>query len=351
MVLNIFQVCRKDQLLFHRTRSPHAIFDYLNREASGWSEFEETYIRRLHDLGTRQKRKDPPKANAPHPKDSKRNGDIFNGIRLCGDSFVQAKPILSRYLSEEETPLTQERILEFCRMLFILRVVGSGRPDFIRRLPQCTSLSGFNQTRMEYVAEEMSRRNERTPYQLSSARTYGQLQVRHRDFDDLIQKVYTQTPILAAFLFEHQSQLGVNRPKPSFAEVQSLIANQKISMFGSRDLLSWLTTCDLAEYGLCEYPTITDLVRRVRQGGGTGPCLGLAIASHRVDKSYTEDWWKDEANAEAAMILKDAHDVLTSMLSDQWKALTGRVYTIADTEHMLCKISRMNKWWKPVERN
>jgi len=109
-------------------------------------------------------------------------------------------------------------------------------------------------------------------------------------------------------------------------------------------LIHWLLLCDLVEFGFCLPPMGFDLVQKlggvpiqcsVKAKGGNGAIQ--AFEQIQEEKGIQMTYSTSEALGESLDWIVQWLNEKLAVEVNQWM---GRSLTVADIEHMLCKISR-----------
>lgn len=170
-------------------------------------------------------------------------------------------------------------------------------------------------------------------------RVYGQMSMQAIQVDRVLTSLSQKANSFATFIHGHTSR----QEKPTFKSLMELIVSWKISYFASGGLLPWMVTGDLFEIGLCQPPTIHDLVNKILHAKSEGPRGGLKMAYVQLPTARAE---YPEDSRELVPILDSVFNAMKQNWSDLWRDISGnqRELTFLDFEHILCKVSRMNQF-------
>ena len=250
--------------------------------------------------------------------------DKFIALRVQGPSFLVIRELYSESYDEIDNPV------QFLYDLFAWWFLGFGRPLLIQDLKGST----FPANTIQHIKNYEMAVGTRITY----IQAYGDMRIREDLWLSTLQKIHSLVP---EFVCWRQQRSGGT---PSFEATSAYIERLDIPYFHPGGLIHWLFICDIAEYKFCLPPTGLDLVRKLggvplrysaKAKGGSGAIQAFEQIQQEVNMTMTYKTSEE---------LVDALDTIARYLNEnmieeveQW---VGRLLTIADMEHMLCKISR-----------
>ena len=170
------------------------------------------------------------------------NGDKFISYRARGPSFELIRTYYPTATS------CREDLQCFLWHLLLWWLFGFGRLEVICRLYHALMVDE-SLTILHTIDDVLQK-------PLTNINAYGSLCIPLESRPAILNGLYNLSKTLS------QRLLGTTM---TFAEVQDIIARQKIPYMPPTGLLPWLIICDLAEYNLCMPPTIKDLVNKIGQ--------------------------------------------------------------------------------------
>lgn len=263
------------------------------------------------------------------------NADKYCAIRTSSPSFRQMRFLLNPN-QEPLRLLTIESLTSFVRQLLLFRT-AFGMPRLIRYYESCTTLESVLEAQSRYKTDELVDRPKLVHNALHLS-AYGQLRIKATHVADLYPMIFAASSTLARFLLPFQ----LSGTKPSFQAIQEALNDCKIIYMKQGSLMNWLSLCDMAEFGICEYPDLDLLVSKICSGGGAGPGIGLNIAFAHVDRERKPPM----EPVELRRVLEMVEVGFDQAVGDEWENLTGRRPNTADTEHLLCKVKRIAPFLK-----
>ncbi|KAL2060543.1 hypothetical protein VTL71DRAFT_9184 [Oculimacula yallundae] len=167
---------------------------------------------------------------------------------------------------------------------------------------------------------------------------YGQLQILKAKVPSMLSSFWELAQDISA-------SITAKMAPPTFANLHNLLIAKSISSVPQYGLIPWLLISDFFEYGLCQPPTLHDLAEHMTNGKAAGPCNAIKIIALETGEVAPAD------ADELANVLGAIFEVLQKppkkcptieKLAEDCKAIQGRVLSVVDLEHALCKISRQN---------
>lgn len=262
--------------------------------------------------------------------------DKFFPLRLTAPSILHITTYLPRY--DQASAVT---IFKLC----VLRTFGVGSMTTINKLKKV--LDEFDPTNSEVKEIEQVIQEQGKGVDKISRPVYGQLQIVRGHVSNMLKKFW-------GFALDVREKDGST---PSFEDVYDLLCDADIPTVRRYGLLAWLITSDLSEWKICKEPTIGLLTDHlgvsayqssVKRGGPTGPNKALK----RVAEDYKKALENDGANLVepdlgAGLVkvwrLMEHPPSIASWLEDvaeECRMAQGRPLSVADMEHILCKIER-----------
>ncbi|KAG9245072.1 hypothetical protein BJ878DRAFT_541635 [Calycina marina] len=248
-------------------------------------------------------------------------GDKHIAFRLCGPSALKVQ----EYYSDPASARVDSSL--FLWRLMIWRLWGWGRPELMEKLATIINVNE-GLIVLNQIDTDLG-----TP--LTSMGVYGKIILPVAKREAILKGISRVIDALVA----QQSLL-------SFKALQDIFVQANIIYLPSTGLVLWLILCDLAEFGFCTQPTIEDLVTKLgsppyvkkKKGkGGSGPVKGLFVVEqsskggHKIPYSTTQGVRNG---------LSQVFEALKFHLDPMSQELQGRDFTVADLEHVLCKIAR-----------
>ena len=252
------------------------------------------------------------------------NGDKLTPHRFVGPSSQQ---ILKYYPEPSSCKVNLQRFLWH---LLTWRLFGFSRLEVIQKLKGTTNVD-----EALGVLSEVDKSSGK-PITVISA--YGNFRIPVDKRQAVLNGLNRLSQILSQKLMTTEM---------AFSDVLDAIKSQNVLFLPRDGLLSWLIVCDLAEWNLCAPPTVMELSDKIGQppfeqgkkakgGAGTREALIVVREACKLEFPF-------KTSEEFQTMLSQVFDALKHEVGDECKQLQGRDLTMADMEHMLCKISRLSK--------
>jgi hypothetical protein len=250
------------------------------------------------------------------------DGDKLFALRKTGPSMrfiLQNLPMAPR--------LTAKGIFQLC----LWRTFAFGHLDRLSQssLPISTAAPDF--VALEKLVNAWS-----SSAQKVGVPAYGNFQFIKKEVSGMLEK-----------LWDFSKSLAEMKAPPKFAEVYEMICERDISCVRRGGIVTWLLLCDLAEYSVMFAPTGKDLAEHMLgKGGPSGPGKGLLLVGERAGVAVPASSVVLAGVFERVLgVLQTSDESLKEikLLVRDCERLQGRILTIMDIEHGLCKLAREDK--------
>ena len=215
----------------------------------------------------------------------------------------------------------------FLWRLFLWRMYAFGKESRIKKVAGLRDLQDWNSM--------VARKKKKTAK--GNVLCYSQFRITPASRQlQVFTRIWASIPELSRFLRSESL--------PSFDTVRDAIQALKIPFLPHNGLVTWLVTCDLFEYGLCQPPTTRDLALKIgrlsmeestQTSGGSGPGAAFEVVAR---ERGLEIPYQSQAALEEG--LDRLHRAFLSVHGMTWREITGREFNMVDMEHALCKITR-----------
>ena len=254
---------------------------------------------------------------------------VSNGDKLTPHRFVSpsAQRMHSYYPDSASCKVDLQRFLWH---LFIWRLFGFSRLEVIDKL--------YHAITVEEGMKILAGIDEGSEKPLTVIGAYGNFRIPVEKRQVVLNGLYGLSQDMS------QRLISTNM---AFTEVLDSIGTHDVLFLQQGGLLSWLVVCDLAEWSLCASPTVKDLAHKIgnppfvkgkkARGGG-----GILDAFFVVQEACELEFPFNTSEELQAMLVQ-VFDALRHAVGNDSGEIQNRDLSMADMEHMLCKLSRASK--------
>jgi len=252
------------------------------------------------------------------------NSDKLTPHRFVGPSSRRIR----KYYPDLDS--CKKNLQRFLWHLFIWRLFGFSRLEVIDKL--------YHATTVEECLGILSDIDKCSEKPLTVIGAYGNFRIPVEKRQTVLNGLYSLSLTLA------QSLINAHM---TFSSVLDAIETQDILFLQRNGLVAWLVVCDLAEWNLCSPPTVKELVNKIgnppfvkgkKSRGGSGTLEALFVVQEACKLEFPFS-----TSEQLQEMLTQVLDALKYAIGDECIELQNRELSMADMEHMLCKISRASK--------
>jgi len=253
------------------------------------------------------------------------NADKLTPHRFIGPSFRR----ICRYYPDSDS--CKVDLQNFLWHLLIWRLFGFSKLDVIDKL--------YHTRTVEEGLGVLSEVDKFLEKPLTVIGAYGNFRIPVEKRQVVLEGLHNLSQALSLRLISNHMR---------FNEALETIGTCNVLFLPQDGLLAWLVGCDLTEWNLCAPPTVEDLAdkigvppftkgKKARGGAGTRGALFVVQETCKLDFPF-------KTSTDLQIMLTQVLDALNYTVGDECRELQNRELSMADMEHMLCKISRLSKF-------